>query len=488
MDWSKESVGISDVNLRNVFKYEPEATRVAKIQSPNKKIDIKLLETDKEWDQWMDTELPSPDNAESGLILILARRTGQQTPPIGQDIINNEKTSEPGESNDPLPPNLGGRRGARVLPFSVETFRSISNKFCLHNSIARVVNRADVPIFSREELEMGQSGGSKYPAYVYNCRSTNAWEKDLALTATHFPHIGLTYAMLFGCPISVEDEVIRRLSSIDTAASHPLLMPGIFAELERRRHIGIVEDYIDKIEGLIFELDYQAPAGQQVDGSKSERRNKDKRTQWLDTVYLKHNLINWNTQLGKMAKHADELNDILFKPDGGQQSYKESSSLSNISAGKGTDETKVYNCEMRKIGTKINDRLQIIIEEYEEKARDCTMRIDGMAMATQWFQGETNVDIALATRRDSQDMRSIAIVTMVFLPGTFFASFFSMQFFNWFPDAVGDTVVSQYFWIFVLVTAMGTLLTVGTWYYIAVVARRAHRREEGSENDLSKLV
>ena len=36
-------------------------------------------------------------------------------------------------------------------------------------------------------------------------------------------------------------------------------------------------------------------------------------------------------------------------------------------------------------------------------------------------QGETNVEIALSTAKESQHMRSIAIVTMIFLPGTFFA-------------------------------------------------------------------
>ena len=34
---------------------------------------------------------------------------------------------------------------------------------------------------------------------------------------------------------------------------------------------------------------------------------------------------------------------------------------------------------------------------------------------------ETNMEIAAATRRDSKHMRSIALLTMVFLPGTFIA-------------------------------------------------------------------
>lgn len=40
--------------------------------------------------------------------------------------------------------------------------------------------------------------------------------------------------------------------------------------------------------------------------------------------------------------------------------------------------------KMRRIGFKIKDRVQAIVDEYDEKIRDCTMRVDGMAMATQW--------------------------------------------------------------------------------------------------------
>ncbi|KAF3059977.1 hypothetical protein GL218_05118 [Daldinia childiae] len=125
------------------------------------------------------------------------------------------------------------------------------------------------------------------------------------------------------------------------------------------------------------------------------------------------------------------------------------------------------NDRMRIFGARINSRLQAMIEEYEDKIRECTMRLDGMAMATQWSHGDTNVEIALATGRDSRHMRSIAVVTMVFLPGTFCASVFSMQFFNWFPGDDGNTVVSRYFWIYILFTIVLTLLTLGIWYYVS---------------------
>lgn len=40
--------------------------------------------------------------------------------------------------------------------------------------------------------------------------------------------------------------------------------------------------------------------------------------------------------------------------------------------------------QMRKTGVKIKTRLVAIRDEYDEKIRDCTMRVEGMAMATQW--------------------------------------------------------------------------------------------------------
>lgn len=387
----------------------------------------------------------------------LARRTGEQVLPVMQDSSNptdNEKTSlaKPeravtfpakvgGAPNAErgLLPSPNGRRSARTLPFSLDTFRSISIKFCLHGSIARVINRSDVPIFSRAELRIELSDGRTYLAYgasmlacirctnmyqslcekiiVYNCRSTNAWEMDLALTVTHFPHSGRTYAILFGCPLYVEEDVITRLCYSGVEASYPLLLPGIFAELERDRHIDIVEKYMDDLEAKILELDYQPSIDQQMFGSDSESRNRDKRSQWLDTTYLKNGLVTWSIQLSKMVSHTEELGrDTLFRPAKDFPVGKNSGQFANDGkpieplpselAPPGTRELKHQlardsavalddrrdeggewrELEMRRIGAKVNDRLQAIIEEYEEKIRECTMRIDGMAMATQWVR------------------------------------------------------------------------------------------------------
>lgn len=50
-----------------------------------------------------------------------------------------------------------GRRGVRTVPFSKDTFEKVSNDFHTHASIARVVSRSDVPLFSYDRVNMHES-------------------------------------------------------------------------------------------------------------------------------------------------------------------------------------------------------------------------------------------------------------------------------------------------------------------------------------------
>lgn len=262
---------------------------------------------------------------------------------------------------------------------------------------------------------------------------------DLALTATYFPHCSLTYAILFGCPLSLEEDIVKRLSFATAEAAHPLLMPGIFAEIERSRHVHVVEATIDELETRIFELDFPSDR-ESMPPSEAEKRNQEKRSAWLDTTYLRNALVSWNTQLAKMSDHTDELKATVFKPNKSEETVRNTrnrfedssnvsasefkpsgailstqSELSGASCEDGLDEERptfhgdhvrggreyqkasrrfkvsmiqrdpeVIKEQMRRVGNKIKDRIQVIIDEYDDKIRDCTMRVDGMAMATQW--------------------------------------------------------------------------------------------------------
>jgi hypothetical protein len=226
------------------------------------------------------------------------------------------------------------------------------------------------------------------------------------------------FGILFGCTAAMERQVLNRIAGIEALAFHPLLLPGIFAELERTRMVDVVEATIDEIEGAIFELDNhhgsQGTSSEDPEYGHVGGVGYVRRTVWLNTTFLRNRLQIWKLQLIKMVAHVDELSET----DRGS-----SSELFYVHSGDGHEQglARANDDAMRQTGMMIKDRLKTLIEEFEEKIEECSMRVDGMTIATQWSQADTNVDIATSTKRDSSQMRSIALVTMVFLPGTFFA-------------------------------------------------------------------
>lgn len=217
---------------------------------------------------------------------------------------------------------------------------------------------------------------NKFP--VYNCRTANTWPIDLALASTHFPHCNLTFAVLFGCPLSIEQTFIQRLNNAIAEADHPLLIPGMFVEFERNRHLRVIEKSIGDIEFGILALDSNPEEMEAVPLSQREKKNRAKRSQWLDTTYLRNMLVSWNTQLRKMESHADEFDQNKLQQNPG------ASGLSFETTFK--QDLQVNGEHKRRVTIKIRNRLRDIINEYDDKIRDCTMRVDGMAMATQWVR------------------------------------------------------------------------------------------------------
>lgn len=122
----------------------------------------------------------------------------------------------------------------------------------------------------------------------------------------------------------------------------------------------VVESTIDRIEETIYELDtgdnrYETAGGDHPAGPRYVRR-----TVWLNVTFLRNRLRILRTQFMKMIEHADEL--LAIGPPEGVEGDK----------------------LMHRTGRLIRDRLRVIIEELDEMIDDCSMRVDGMTIATQW--------------------------------------------------------------------------------------------------------
>ncbi|KAL8946946.1 MAG: hypothetical protein Q9222_006724 [Ikaeria aurantiellina] len=100
--------------------------------------------------------------------------------------------------------------------------------------------------------------------------------------------------------------------------------------------------------------------------------------------------------------------------------------------------------------------------------------------------GRTNIAIAEAsrriafeTKRDSDAMKTIAALTMVFLPATFVATIFGMAFFTVDPSGSSGFQVNSLWWIYLAVTIPLTAFTVAVWLgWLRWVRWRRIRDEE----------
>ncbi|CCF46980.1 hypothetical protein CH063_15544 [Colletotrichum higginsianum] len=129
-------------------------------------------------------------------------------------------------------------------------------------------------------------------------------------------------------------------------------------------------------------------------------------------------------------------------------------------------------------GNKMRTRVEDILIEYDDKIDDCNMMICNMSLAMQtvWNHiarqdsktntkiSQANAAIAVQTKVESAQMRTIALLTMIYLPLSSVASIFSMDMFNW--EAIeGQVIVSKHIWLFFVLAIGLTMITVAAWFF-----------------------
>ncbi|KAI1100756.1 hypothetical protein F4804DRAFT_34187 [Jackrogersella minutella] len=83
--------------------------------------------------------------------------------------------------------------------------------------------------------------------------------------------------------------------------------------------------------------------------------------------------------------------------------------------------------------------------------------------ATNTELADSSRRIAEAAKRDSSSMKTVAIMTMAFLPATFFAALFSVPSLDWHSD---DAVVQSNFWVYWAFTLPATAIVFALWFIL----------------------
>jgi Mg2+ and Co2+ transporter CorA len=139
-----------------------------------------------------------------------------------------------------------------------------------------------------------------------------------------------------------------------------------------------------------------------------------------------------------------------------------------------SDEAAMQRC------TELDNMLQVIAEyttihlfDAESLSERLTNQMTSIFQLTAQKDSRTNLAIAedgrtlaVESQRDNSSMKTIAVVSLVFLPPTFVASAFAMPLFDW-NAATIETILSQRFWMFWAVSAPLTVIICmiwGLWY------------------------
>ncbi|KAM7213680.1 hypothetical protein V8F06_010938 [Rhypophila decipiens] len=349
------------------------------------------------------------------------------------------------------------------LPFSKAFWKLITELFRVHCTITRTILR-EVAYFSALRHTPRETGVLEIS---YTARMAAAIPNDLALSTAYIPSWNTTYSILYGCNQDQLREVWKRISNMSTSSHHshmhPLLTMGIFIELERTRLVNSAD-----------KLAVEFTLGSDILGSNSwdASANSPKMDSYLRICLRSRTLVDY---IRAVKRQLVKQNDVVGKRASNQKQQQEIELL------EGLIET----------GQQMRQRIKDIMDEYDDKTDECKKMAQNLSLAMQtgWNQiarqdsmtstkiSQINTEIAWEAKREGAQMRSIAVLGMIYLPLSCVASVFSTSLFNWNPTE-GETVVSSYIWILAVLAVGMTLLTVLAWH---LWTRREKKLEEAKK-------
>ncbi|KAI0913781.1 hypothetical protein F4823DRAFT_621977 [Ustulina deusta] len=354
-----------------------------------------------------------------------------------------------------------GDTEAISLPYGKETFDEACEQLYQHRSVAHAIRRKSTAIFTCRAVAPWKSRPEWGPAVVYNCKSDTESltpRDDIVLSLTHFPvrEKPMIFAVFYGCTQEARENIGGWFKFAKASAFDPFLLPMIYAERERERLLNKIDTKGGALRKRIIDMESRLRLDEprkSIQSSDSEKESSNRSiTQreceavnlWVEVSSLKNGLESLKTELTSML-------EISKKP------------LENNIPGHDTQSFEILGKHPR---DSIQARIHDMIVEIDSITRRNRSLLVGMSLAT---QTESNyltrkdawatISIAVESKKDSSHMRYISFLGMIFLPGTFFATLFSMGFFNWIPEE-SSQMVSPWVAVYFGITIFTTIATV----------------------------
>ncbi|KAI1344248.1 hypothetical protein F5Y15DRAFT_365948 [Xylariaceae sp. FL0016] len=345
---------------------------------------------------------------------------------------------------------------ATDLPYKEDTFQSTHKSLYQHKSLSLLLGRISTSVFNYRSVD-GPSEITRGQALVYNCKSDDTsptTDDDFALSITYFSGQPMIFAVAYGCTSDTMRYIVRTLKEAQSSAFHPLVLPLMFVELERKRFLNAVDRKGADLRQRVLDIENRlsregarkSEQSEKFDESRSLTEKDCEATKlWGSVSSLKNALESLNAQIHAMTRHCELLTQDTFAAEKGCPDV-----FKNI----------------REFGIRIGSRLDEMSREIDSKVRDCEGLLGGMSLATSMERNyhsrrdaRATIIIAVASKKDSSQMRYISYLGMIFLPGTFLATLFSMTFFNWTSDE-SNQVISPWVAVYFATAIVFTGITV----------------------------
>ncbi|KAK0721038.1 hypothetical protein B0H67DRAFT_578003 [Lasiosphaeris hirsuta] len=442
-----------------------------------------------EWDNWLKSpvfkQLPqdrqyfpgSPDRSGYHILLSARIRPAQTTP-----------TEEAAD--------------LYYLPCKKEDWEKLVRLVPFHNAISDNIGRGK----SFSTCLATEHNGENVE--MYTAVMSREWPENIAISSTYFQSSRFTVAIIYGCSDvkdrddgkpSVMDRIQSLLDRSPEARGHPLLLPRIFAELQRDRVESLVLDIETQLDELNSDLrinvrlqadDKNVPTSRQLDWEMSRRLGRFR----VKVKRVEEEARMSRENLHKMISHIKDSTESGFwlgrnPPDAGTRSFSQE-----------------HEALFKKNTKRFKDRFEDICKELDAMMVRCRTGFEEVTYARELFmaelarqEAEHSKKEAEQTSRQTRMSTVIAFVAMLYLPTTLVATIFAMPVFDfshrWMDEKFrympedssdgpsnsnsSDTSVSQsaqaphhdspvfsaYFWWYLLVSVGLTVITLGLWYW-----------------------
>ncbi|GAB1314607.1 Mg2+ transporter protein, CorA-like/Zinc transport protein ZntB (Fragment) [Madurella fahalii] len=301
---------------------------------------------------------------------------------------------------------------------------------------------------------------------TYTARTSAAFPDDIAFSSRYITTNNTSYAVFYGCNERQTRDIVTSLRSAPNGVDHPLLCVGIFTELERKRLVNLAEDLVDKFTVNSDTLENQ-----------SWNLNTLEMQESLAICVRSRSLMDQIRSVKRQLTRA--LDEVALL---GQEEWLSAPAID--------------------MGMLVKQKIVDTLDEFEDKIDECNMMAENLSLAMQtgWSQiaredsivntqlAKANTTIAMESQIENSQMRSIAVLGMVYLPLSCVGSIFSTTIFNWRPSD-GEPVISNYIWILLVISAGLTGLTLLAWHLTTKREKtKQDKRSKSFEIELDRIA